>query len=88
MEMNLQFNLEDLTTSAISPSYLSSDEDMEVDIESVEATGEPSDDSDIEVIACYRHVPGRTGISSGTADDNGTVRLYGQRVPALSLGRL
>ena len=57
MEMKLQFNLEDLTTLAISPSYLSSDEDMEVDIESVDATGEPSDDSDIEVIACYRHVP-------------------------------
>ena len=57
MEMNLQFNLEALTTPAISPSYFSSDEDMDVDIESVDATSEPSGDSDIEVIACYRHVP-------------------------------
>ena len=55
--MNLQFNLEALTTPAISPSYFSSDEDMDVDLECVDATGEPSGDSDIEVIACYRHVP-------------------------------
>ena len=30
---------------------------MEVDVQSVETLGNASDDSDIEVIACYRHVP-------------------------------
>ena len=39
MEMNLQFTLDDLTTPAICPSYISSDEDMDVDIQSVDATG-------------------------------------------------
>ena len=55
--MNLQVALDDLTAPAISPSYFSSEEDMDVDVLSVDATGYVSDDSDIEVIACYRQIP-------------------------------
>ena len=57
MEMNLQFHLDDLSAPPESPSYYSSDEEMEVDVQSVEALGSSSNDSDIDVIACYRHKP-------------------------------
>ena len=57
MEMNLPFLLDDLSALPVSPSYYSSDEEMEVDIESVSATRDDTKDSDIEVIACYRQVP-------------------------------
>ena len=55
--MNLQFSLDNLTTPAISLSYFSSDEEMDLDGQSVVATGHVSDDSDIEVMTCYRQVP-------------------------------
>ena len=56
----MQFAFDEMTTSLVSPVYFSSEEEeMDVDLLSVsgEATGHHSDDSDIEVIACYRHVP-------------------------------
>ena len=59
--METQFTIDELANSLVSPAYFSSEEeeDMEVDILSVSAQGTErhSDDSDIEVIACYRHVP-------------------------------
>ena len=60
MEMNLQFSIDDLVNPPVSPSYFSSGEEMDVDIQSVEATASTSDDSDIEVIACYRQLPVQT----------------------------
>ena len=51
--MSLPFNLDDLHAPLVSPSYLSSDDPMEID--SISAAG--SDDSDIQVIACYREQP-------------------------------
>ena len=57
MEMNLPFLLDDLSALSVSPSYYSSDAEMEVDIESASATRDDTEDSDIEVIACYRQVP-------------------------------
>ena len=57
METNLPFLLDDLSALPVSPSYYSSDEDMDVDIQSVSATRDDSEDSDIEVIACYRQIP-------------------------------
>ena len=61
MEMNLLFHLDDLSALPVSPSYYSSDEEMDVDIQSVSANRDGSEDSDIEVIACYRQVPIQTG---------------------------
>ena len=58
--MNLQFPIDDLVNPPISPSYFSSGEEMDVDIQSVEASVSTSDDSDIEVIACYRQLPVQT----------------------------
>ena len=60
MEMNLQFSIDDLVNPPVSPSYFSSGEEMDVDIQSVEATVSSSDDSNIEVIACYRQLPVQT----------------------------
>ena len=57
MEMNLPFILDDLSVLPVSPSYYSSDEEMDVGIQSVSATRDDTEDSDIEVIACYRQVP-------------------------------
>ena len=51
--MSLTFNLDDLRAPLVSPSYFSSDDPMEID--SISAAG--SDDSDIQVIACYREQP-------------------------------
>ena len=55
--MNLPFILDDLSVLPVTPSYYSSDEEMDVDIQSVSATRDDTEDSDIEVIACYRQVP-------------------------------
>ena len=59
--MGTQFTIDELANFLVSPAYFSSEEekDMDVDILSVSAQGTErhSDDSDIEVIACYRHVP-------------------------------
>ena len=55
--MNLPFHLDDLSVLPVSLSYYSSDEEMDVDTQSVGATRDDSEDSDIEVIACYRQVP-------------------------------
>ena len=57
MEMKLQFSIDELSASPVSPSYFSSVEEMEVDAQSVEAAVRSSDDSDIEVIARYRQLP-------------------------------
>ena len=66
MEMNLPFHLDDLSAFPVSPSYYSSDEEMDVDIQSVNATRDESEDSDIEVIACYRQVQIQTdGLVAG-----------------------
>ena len=51
--VSLTFNLDDLRALLVSPSYFSSDDPMEID--SISAAG--SDDSDIQVIACYREQP-------------------------------
>ena len=51
--MSLTFNLDDLRAPLVSPSYFSSDDPMEID--SISAAG--SDDSDIQVIVCYREQP-------------------------------
>ena len=51
--MSLTFNLDDLRAPLVSPSYFSSDDPMEID--SISAAG--SDDSDIQVIPCYREQP-------------------------------
>ena len=66
MEMNLQFPIDDLVNPPVSPSYFSSEEEMDVDIQSVEATVSSSDDSDIKVIACYRQLPVQTQQAVGT----------------------
>ena len=59
--MEMQFTFDEMTTSLVSPAYFSSEEEEEMDVGllsvSVEGTGRHSDDSDIEVIACYRQVP-------------------------------
>ena len=60
MEMNLPFHLDDLSALPVSPSYYSPDEEMDVDIQSVSANRDESEDSDIEVIACCRQVPIQT----------------------------
>ena len=51
--MSLTFNLDDLRAPLVSPSFFSSDDPMEND--SISAAG--SDDSEIQVIACYREQP-------------------------------
>ena len=57
MVMILQLSIDELIASPVSPNSFSSVEEMEVDAQSVEAAVSSSDDSDIEVIACYRHLP-------------------------------
>ena len=61
LDMEMQFTFDEMTTSLVSPAYFSSEEEEEMDVDllsvSVEGTGRHSDDSEIEVIACYRHVP-------------------------------
>ena len=47
MEINLHFHLDDLSDPAVSPSYYSSDEEMDVDVQSVEVLSSASDDSNI-----------------------------------------
>ena len=56
IEMSLQFAVEDLSSTLVSLSYLSSEEDMEVD-DPPAVTEVENSDSDIEVLACYRKVP-------------------------------
>ena len=55
----MEFALEEMTTSLVSTSYFSSGEEMEVDKQSLSANGTEcsADDSDTDVIVCYRHVP-------------------------------
>ena len=60
MQMNLQFPIDDLVNPPVSPSYFLSGEEMDVYIQSVEATVSPSDVCDIEVIACYRQLAVQT----------------------------
>ena len=57
--MSLQFNVEEFIRPLSSEVYNSSDEDMEVDVLSVQEDPLQDDgsDSDIEIIACYREVP-------------------------------
>ena len=52
--MALQFTVDDLIQPIVSLSYLSSDEEMEVDDPSQTSIGDDNQDSDIEVLACYR----------------------------------
>ena len=52
--MALQFTVDDLIQLIVIFSYLSSDEEMEVDEPSQASIGEHDQDSDIEVLACYR----------------------------------
>ena len=57
----MEITFDEMTTFLVSPAYFSSEEEEEMDLDllsvSVEGTGRHSDDSDIEVIACYRHDP-------------------------------
>ena len=61
LKMEMQFTFDEMTNFLVSPAYFSSEEEEEMDVYflsvSVEGTGRHSDDSDIEVIACYRPVP-------------------------------
>ena len=52
--MALQFTVDDLIHPIVSLSYLSSDEEMEVDDPSQTFIGDDNQYSDIEVLACYR----------------------------------
>ena len=52
--MALQFTVDDLIQPIVSLSYLSSDEEMEIDDPSQTSVGGDNQDSDIEVLACYR----------------------------------
>ena len=66
MEMNLPFHLDDISALPVSPRYYSSDEELDVDIQSVSANRDESEESDIEVIACYRQVQIQTeGLVAG-----------------------
>ena len=51
--MSLTFSLDELRAPLIRPSYFSSDDPMEID--SISVAG--SDNSDMQVIACYREQP-------------------------------
>ena len=55
--MSLQFSVDELIQPLVSLTYQSSDEEMEVDCPSSDTEVDPNDDSDIEVIACYREAP-------------------------------
>ena len=58
IEMEMQVVLDGMTTSQVSPAF-SSEDQMDVAIHSVSVEGAERhwDNSDIVVIACYRHVP-------------------------------
>ena len=55
--MSLQFPVDELIQPLVSLSYLSSDDEMEVDCPLSKTVVDPDGDSDIEVIACYREAP-------------------------------
>ena len=56
--MSLQFDVEEFIRPLVSALYESSDEDMEIDTVSTTVVNQSlDDDSDIEVIACYREAP-------------------------------
>ena len=56
--MSLQFDVEEFVRPLVSAMYESSDEDMEIDTASTTVVNQSlDDDSDIEVIACYREMP-------------------------------
>ena len=54
LELALQFTVDDLFQSIVSLSYFSLDEEMEVDDPSQTFIGDGNQDSDIEVLTCYR----------------------------------
>ena len=56
--MSLQLDVEEFVRPLVSALYESSDEDMEIDTASTTVVNQSfDDDSDIEVIACYREIP-------------------------------
>ena len=55
--MSLQFSVDELIQPLVSLSYLSSDDEMEVDCPFSQTEVDSAEDSDIEVIACYREAP-------------------------------
>ena len=56
--MSLQFDVEEFIRPLVSALYESSDEGMEIDTASTTVVNQSlDDDSDIEVIACYRETP-------------------------------
>ena len=56
--MSLQFDVEEFIRPLVSALYESSDEDMEIDTVSTTVVNRSlDDDSDIEVLACYREAP-------------------------------
>ena len=56
--MSLQFDVEEFIRPLVSALYESSDEDMEIDTVSTTVVNQSlDDDSDIEVLACYRETP-------------------------------
>ena len=56
-EMNFYFSLDNLSPILVSPSYFSSDENLEIGSFSVAGSDQANVDSDMEVIACYREIP-------------------------------
>ena len=70
--MSLQFSVDELIQPLVSLSYLSSEEDMEVDCTSTETEPDLDHDSDIEVIACFREtsmsIPRKVGGRGMTLD--------------------
>ena len=56
--MSLQFDVEEFIRPLVSALYESSDEDMEIDSVSTTVVNRSlDDDSDIEVLACFREAP-------------------------------
>ena len=55
--MSLQFSVDEVIQPLVSLSYLSSDNEMKVDCPLTETEEDQTEDSDIEVIACYREAP-------------------------------
>ena len=71
-EMSLQFSVDELIQPLVSLSYLSSEEEMEVDCPSTGTEQDQDQDSDIEVIACFREtsmpIPKKVGGRGMTLD--------------------
>ena len=90
VEMSLQFSVDELIQPLVSLSSLSSDDETEVDFPLSETEVDQAEDSDIEVIACYREAPisisQRVGGREMTLDLSGCVDSGSQIGTACSQG--